>query len=113
LGAETTHLFSSPSKNTTHQQQRPNNNAKQKKHMVRAEGCYMYDADGIRYLDCQNNVAHVGHSNPVVSLLCFIQTGVAVLCAVASCVLSQPPFHPPIPKIYKQNPPTPTKKLSR
>lgn len=35
-------------------------------HLVRAEGCHMYDADGMQYLDCVNNVAHVGHCNPKV-----------------------------------------------
>ena len=35
-------------------------------HLVRAEGCHMYDADGVQYLDCVNNVAHVGHCNPKV-----------------------------------------------
>ncbi len=32
--------------------------------MVRGEGCYLIDETGRRYLDCVNNVAHVGHSNP-------------------------------------------------
>ncbi|MEA2986303.1 MAG: hypothetical protein QOD94_2557 [Alphaproteobacteria bacterium] len=34
--------------------------------MVRAEGVWMYDADGSRYLDVYNNVPSVGHSHPVV-----------------------------------------------
>ncbi|XP_046391879.1 5-phosphohydroxy-L-lysine phospho-lyase-like [Ischnura elegans] len=34
--------------------------------IVRAEGCYMYDESGHQYLDCINNVAHVGHCHPVV-----------------------------------------------
>jgi 4-aminobutyrate aminotransferase-like enzyme len=29
----------------------------------RGEGCYLYNADGRQYLDCVNNVAHVGHGN--------------------------------------------------
>ena len=33
-------------------------------HIVRGEGVWLYDADGRRYLDCYNNVAHVGHCNP-------------------------------------------------
>jgi 4-aminobutyrate aminotransferase-like enzyme len=33
-------------------------------HMVRGAGAYLYDADGRAYLDCVNNVAHVGHSHP-------------------------------------------------
>ncbi|MEL6914454.1 MAG: aspartate aminotransferase family protein [Pseudomonadota bacterium] len=33
-------------------------------HIVRGEGCWLWDADGARYLDCYNNVAHVGHCHP-------------------------------------------------
>ena len=33
-------------------------------HMVRGEGCRLYDYEGREYLDCVNNVAHVGHSHP-------------------------------------------------
>jgi 4-aminobutyrate aminotransferase-like enzyme/Ser/Thr protein kinase RdoA (MazF antagonist) len=33
-------------------------------HIVRGEGCYLIDADGQRWLDMVNNVAHVGHANP-------------------------------------------------
>jgi hypothetical protein len=29
----------------------------------RGEGCYLFDAEGRKYLDCVNNVAHVGHGN--------------------------------------------------
>ncbi|CAN9509524.1 unnamed protein product [Ophioblennius macclurei] len=32
--------------------------------IVRAKGQYMYDETGQRYLDCINNVAHVGHCHP-------------------------------------------------
>ncbi|XP_043954118.1 ethanolamine-phosphate phospho-lyase isoform X2 [Gambusia affinis] len=32
--------------------------------IVKAKGQYMYDEKGQRYLDCINNVAHVGHSHP-------------------------------------------------
>ncbi|XP_061816941.1 ethanolamine-phosphate phospho-lyase isoform X2 [Nerophis lumbriciformis] len=32
--------------------------------IVRARGQYMYDERGQRYLDCINNVAHVGHCHP-------------------------------------------------
>ncbi|CAK6979395.1 ethanolamine-phosphate phospho-lyase [Scomber scombrus] len=32
--------------------------------IVQAKGQYMYDENGQRYLDCINNVAHVGHSHP-------------------------------------------------
>jgi 4-aminobutyrate aminotransferase-like enzyme len=33
-------------------------------HVVRGEGAYLYDAAGRAYLDCVNNVAHVGHAHP-------------------------------------------------
>ncbi|MEL6608794.1 MAG: aspartate aminotransferase family protein [Pseudomonadota bacterium] len=33
-------------------------------HIVRGEGVWLWDADGKRYLDCYNNVAHVGHCHP-------------------------------------------------
>jgi 4-aminobutyrate aminotransferase-like enzyme len=33
-------------------------------HLVRGEGVWLWDADGKRYLDCYNNVPHVGHCNP-------------------------------------------------
>ena len=33
-------------------------------HIVCGSRQYLYDADGRRYLDCVNNVAHVGHSHP-------------------------------------------------
>lgn len=36
-------------------------------HVVRASGQYLYDADGREYLDCMNNVPHVGHSHPRVT----------------------------------------------
>ena len=40
-------------------------------HIVRGEGAYLYDVDGRRYLDCVNNVAHVGHCHPrVVEAAC-------------------------------------------
>ncbi|MEM1375091.1 MAG: aspartate aminotransferase family protein [Pseudomonadota bacterium] len=32
--------------------------------IVRGEGCWLWDAAGKRYLDCYNNVAHVGHCHP-------------------------------------------------
>ena len=35
-------------------------------HIVRGEGMWLYAADGRRYLDCYNNVPHVGHCNPTV-----------------------------------------------
>ena len=33
-------------------------------HIVRGEGVWMWDAEGNKYLDCYNNVPHVGHCNP-------------------------------------------------
>ncbi|MFN2188504.1 MAG: aminotransferase class III-fold pyridoxal phosphate-dependent enzyme [Candidatus Promineifilaceae bacterium] len=33
-------------------------------HIVRGEDVWLYDADGARYLDAYNNVAHVGHCHP-------------------------------------------------
>lgn len=33
-------------------------------HLVRGEGVWMFDVDGKRYLDCYNNVPHVGHCHP-------------------------------------------------
>jgi 4-aminobutyrate aminotransferase-like enzyme len=40
-------------------------------HVVRGEGVWMWDAEGRRYLDCYNNVPHVGHCNPrVVQAIC-------------------------------------------
>ena len=40
-------------------------------HIVRGEGVWMWDAEGNKYLDCYNNVPHVGHCNPrVVEAIC-------------------------------------------
>lgn len=36
-------------------------------HIVRGQGSYLFDAQGQRYLDCINNVAHVGHCHPQAS----------------------------------------------
>ena len=33
-------------------------------HFVRGEGVWLWDAEGRKYLDCYNNVPHVGHCNP-------------------------------------------------
>lgn len=33
-------------------------------HIVRGEGVWLWDEAGRRYLDCYNNVAHVGHCHP-------------------------------------------------
>jgi len=35
-------------------------------HLVRGEGVWVWDAVGRRYLDCYNNVPHVGHCHPKV-----------------------------------------------
>ena len=35
--------------------------------MVRGQGQYMFDETGKQYLDCINNVAHVGHAHPHVT----------------------------------------------
>ncbi|MCP5037189.1 MAG: aspartate aminotransferase family protein [Rhodobacteraceae bacterium] len=40
-------------------------------HLVRGKGAYLWDADGNRFLDAYNNVAHVGHAHPkVVEAIC-------------------------------------------
>jgi len=33
-------------------------------HFVKGEGVWLWDSDGRKYLDCYNNVPHVGHCNP-------------------------------------------------
>jgi len=33
-------------------------------HIVRGEGVWLWDNDGEKYLDCYNNVPHVGHCHP-------------------------------------------------
>jgi len=35
-------------------------------HIVKGDGVWLWDADGRRYLDCYNNVPHVGHCHPKV-----------------------------------------------
>ena len=40
-------------------------------HIIRGQGVWLWDADGRQYLDCYNNVPHVGHCNPrVVDAIC-------------------------------------------
>ncbi len=40
-------------------------------HIVRGEGVWLWDAEGRKYLDCYNNVPHVGHCHPrVVQAIC-------------------------------------------
>ncbi|MCA0271592.1 MAG: aspartate aminotransferase family protein [Proteobacteria bacterium] len=36
-------------------------------HLVKGEGVWVWDAEGNRYLDCYNNVPHVGHCHPRVT----------------------------------------------
>ena len=38
-------------------------------HIVEGKGCKLYSAEGREYLDCANNVAHVGHSHSKVRSL--------------------------------------------
>jgi 4-aminobutyrate aminotransferase-like enzyme len=33
-------------------------------HLVKGQGVWVWDADGRKYLDCYNNVPHVGHAHP-------------------------------------------------
>ena len=40
-------------------------------HIVKGDGVWVWDAHGRKYLDCYNNVPHVGHCNPrVVEAIC-------------------------------------------
>ena len=40
-------------------------------HLVKGEGTWVWDVDGRRFLDCYNNVPHVGHCHPhVVEAIC-------------------------------------------
>ena len=40
-------------------------------HFVKGDGVWLWDADDRKYLDCYNNVPHVGHCNPrVVDAIC-------------------------------------------
>jgi 4-aminobutyrate aminotransferase-like enzyme len=41
-------------------------------HIVRGDGAWLFAADGRAYLDCVNNVAHVGHAHPRV-----VEAGIA------------------------------------
>ncbi|CAF0887743.1 unnamed protein product [Adineta steineri] len=43
--------------------------------IVRGQGTYMYDQLGNKYLDCINNVAHVGHCHPYVNKQIYRQMG--------------------------------------
>jgi len=35
-------------------------------HLVKGQGVWVWDNDGRKYLDCYNNVPHVGHCHPKV-----------------------------------------------
>lgn len=39
-------------------------------HIVKGRGCYLYDANGREYLDCVNNVTHLGHGRQEVCIKC-------------------------------------------
>jgi ethanolamine-phosphate phospho-lyase len=41
--------------------------AEQPLHIVKGRGCELFDAEGNSYLDCINNVSHVGHAHPRVA----------------------------------------------
>ena len=45
-------------------------------HVVRGEGVWLFDAEGRRYLDAYNNVAHVGHCHPHVLAALTRQAGI-------------------------------------
>ena len=45
-------------------------------HIVRGEGQYLYDAEGLRYLDAVNNIQHVGHCHPKVVSAAMEQNGI-------------------------------------
>ena len=45
-------------------------------HLVRGEGAYLFDSDGLDYLDAYNNVPVVGHSNPAVRRAVSEQLGI-------------------------------------
>jgi 4-aminobutyrate aminotransferase-like enzyme len=44
-------------------------------HIVRGQGVWLWDKDGKKYLDCYNNVAHVGHCHPRVVAAIAAQAG--------------------------------------
>ncbi|XP_018012387.1 ethanolamine-phosphate phospho-lyase [Hyalella azteca] len=78
--------------------------------IVRASGCRMYDELGNAYLDCINNVAHVGHCHPKVVAAAAAQYGLLntnnrflhdelVLYAQRLCSL----FAPPLCVVYFTN----------
>ena len=55
-------------------------------HLVRGRAQFLYDAEGAEYLDCVNNVCHVGHCQPEVAAaaceqLCALNTNARYLSA--------------------------------
>ena len=46
--------------------------------IVRGEGVWLWDSAGRRYLDCYNNVAHVGHCHPHVVAAIARQAGMNI-----------------------------------
>eukprot|EP01084_Bolivina_argentea_P215751 366372_1 len=36
-------------------------------HIIRGKDQYLFDSDGNKYLDCRNNVQHIGHSNDIIT----------------------------------------------
>ena len=66
--------------------------------MVRGEGQYLYDDEGRQYLDCVNNVSHVGHSHPAVVKAAQLQfallnTNTRYLSANLVCPLYSSSYH--------------------
>jgi hypothetical protein len=73
-------------------------------HVVRGEGSRLFDAEGRPYLDCVNNVAHVGHANPAVLSLALGCLGVPAhgrvrarprSCRPPTCSTAAAPKPPP------------------
>lgn len=42
-------------------------------HFVRGRGIWLYDKEGRAYLDCYNNVPHIGHCHPYVTKILYHQ----------------------------------------
>ena len=36
-------------------------------HIIRGDGQYLFDSEDNKYLDCRNNVQHIGHSNKILT----------------------------------------------
>jgi hypothetical protein len=59
-------------------------------HMVSGRGCYLYDEDQQQYLDCVNNVAHVGHGNEQVGTYSWTSTQAVLCTTLYHCVPGGP-----------------------